>query len=511
MLLDPGCHNLDNIIAVAGHSTSSHTRWMEPPNPPNPPEGSNYGSNIADLYAPAYALGWEDHNIPGLAPTLSDNPGTSNAAPHVAGAAALLWSFKPDLTVSEVRSALLDTVDRFPNYDGEVASGGALNIANALYSVATPGIRIHSSQTTIAEGTSSYIDLSLTREPVRPSTDEVVVLEGVATPLSDADAVVTPSTLTFTSRNWHIPQRMTVRAAGTSGSEIRLRVSVDQHLSTTHYQSVPMRTATMTLQSEGIRPTLNIPSRITEVDTATATIQFSDPLIRAAQFTITATGTATKGTDYTLLDTITATTDSTSATFTIPTMDNPGYNGPDKTIHLQITTENPRVSPQTLQATQTIEDSDTPIMTITVLPRNITQSNIAAMAQTATATIQLDRPAIADVPFSLDIRAGYRHDISHLRNHLTGPVWPASATITENATSTEIIIHSIDEDDEPEIYHRITLTLNLPANTAARLGTPHRARLNVWDDDGNLGLYLRLRVFMEGAMITDTTTIQTDP
>jgi len=116
------------------------------------------------------------------------------------------------------------------------------------------------------------------------------------------------------------------------------------------------------------------------------------------------------------------------------------------------------------------------------------------------------------VPFSLDIRAGYGHDISHLRNHLTGPVWPASATITENATSTEIIIHSIDEDDEPEIYHRITLPLHLPANAAARLGTPHRALLRVWDDDGNVGLYLRVRVFMEGAIDTSTTTtIQTDP
>ena len=533
--LEPGCHkidssdNLDNIIVVAGQGKTSRERW----------EGSNYGSVIADLYAPAEEIPTSPRQV-FLSPlghrNILDPSGTSLAAPHVAGAAALLWSYKPDLTIAEVHSALLDTVDRFPAFvlsntvassaqtlaefmaagfpafvvTNTVASGGALNIANALYSVATPGIRIHSSQTTIAEGTSGYIDLSLTREPVRPSSGEVVVLEGVATPLSDADAVVTPSTLTFTSRNWHIPQRMTVRAAGTSGSEIRLTVEVDRHLSTTHYQSVPMRTATMTLQSEGIRPTLHIPARIAEGDTATATIRFSDPLINAAQFTITATGTATKGTDYTLLDTITATTDSNSVTFTIPTITDNTYE-PDEIIHLQITTENSRISPQTLQATLTIEDSDTPIMTISVFPRAITQSNTETNAPTATATIQLDRPAIADVPFSLDIRAGYRHDISHLRNHLTGPVWPASATITENATSTEIIIHSIDEDDEPEIYHRITLTLNLPANAAARLGTPHRARLNVWDDDGNLGLYLRLRVFMEGAMITDTTTIQTDP
>ncbi|MDD9808152.1 MAG: hypothetical protein OXU34_07815, partial [Gammaproteobacteria bacterium] len=256
--------------------------------------------------------------------------------------------------------------------------------------------------------------------------------------------------------------------------------------------------------------TLHIPARIAEGDTATATIRFSDPLINAAQFTITATGTATKGTDYTLLDTITATTDSNSVTFTIPTITDNTYE-PDETIHLQITTPESSVSPQTLQATLTIEDSDTPIMTITVLPDVIFQGSQTATAQTATATITLDRPAVDDVLFFLASGSIYRHDISHLRNDISHDVWPTSATIITGGTSTEIIIHSIDEDEEPSIFQRITLSLDISPNTAARLGTPHRATLRVWDDDGNTGLYLRLRVFMEGAMITDTTTIQTDP
>ncbi|MDD9869418.1 MAG: S8 family serine peptidase [Gammaproteobacteria bacterium] len=509
------CYDLDNIIVVAGQSKTARERW----------DRTNYGDMTADLYAPAEEIPTSPRqflpDLPGKPDMQIDPDGTSLAAPHVAAAAALLWSFKPDLTVTEVRSALLNTVDRFDSFKlrdengvpttDTVASGGALNIANALYSVATPGIRIHSSQTTIAEGISGYIDLSLTREPVRPSSGEVVVLEGVATPLSNADAVVTPSTLTFTSRNWHIPQRMTVRAAGTSGSEIRLRVEVDQHLSTTHYHIVPMHTAAMTLQSEGIRPTLHIPARIAEGDTATATIRFSDRLINAAQFTISATGTATKGTDYTLPETITATTDSNSVTFTIPTITDNTYE-PDETIHLQITTPESSISPQTLPpATLTIEDSDTPVMTITVLPDVIFQSSRTATAQTATATITLDRPAIANVPFFLDAGSLYRHDTSHLMNHLTGDVWPTSATIVTGGTSTEIIIHSIDEDEEPSIFQRITLSLDISPDTAARLGTPHRATLRVWDDDGNTGLYLRLRVFMEGAVSTDTGATQADP
>ena len=523
--IDPGCLKTDNMIVVAGQSEDSRTRWVDTPGV----LASNYGANVGDLYAPAEDLHVLDRSQTDGYRKLSVG-GTSLAAPHVAAAAALLWSFRPDLTIAEVRSALLGTVDRFDTFkttatvviDGTpsvvitdtVASGGALNIANALYSVATPGIRIHSSQTTIAEGTSGYIDLSLTREPVRPSSGEVVVLEGVATPLSDADAVVTPSTLTFTSRNWHIPQRMTVRAAGTSGSEITLQVSVNDERSTTDYRTM-VRTATMTLQSEGIRPTLHIPQRITEGNIATATIHFSDRLLNAAQFTITTTGagTAVEGEDYTLPDTITAEADSTSATFTIQTINNPGYNGPDKTIHLQVTTENPRISPQALplQATLTIEDKDTPIMTITVLPRTISQSNTEANAPTATATITLDRMAVQDVTFSLNARPIGGGDINHLFNNISGNTWPVTATIVEDATATEIIIHSIDEDDIEGRTHWIRLYPALPPDAAARLGQPNRALLITRDDDGDSSTYLRLRVFLEGAVLTNTTIIQTNP
>ncbi|MDD9886953.1 MAG: S8 family serine peptidase [Gammaproteobacteria bacterium] len=507
--ISPGCLKTDNMIVVAGQSEISRTRWVDTDFANH---GSNYGANVADLYAPAENLHYLNRSLPNG--YIDIGAGTSHATPHVAAAAALLWSFKPDLTVTEVRNVLLSTVDRFPNYAGEVASGGALNIANALYSVATPGIRIHSSQTTIAEGTSGYIDLSLTREPVRPSSGEVVVLEGIATPLSDADAIVTPSTLTFTSRNWHIPQRMTVRAAGTSGSEITLQVSVNDEQSTTDYRTM-VRTATMTLQSEGIRPTLHIPQRITEGNIATATIQFSDRLLNAAQFTITTTGagTAVEGEHYTLPGPVTAEADSTSATFTIQTMDNAGYNGPDKTIHLQITTENPRISPQALplQATLTIEDSDTPVMTITVLPRTISQSNTQANAPTATATITLDRMAVQDVTFSLNARPIGGGDINHLFNDISRNTWPVTATIVEDATATEIIIHSIDEDDVEGRTHWIRLYPAIPRNAAARLGQPNRALLITRDDDGDSSTYLRLRVFLEGAVLTNTTTIQTNP
>jgi subtilisin family serine protease len=79
--------------------------------------------------------------------------GTSMAAPHVTGAAGLLFSLQPGATVAEVREALVDGVDAVPSLAGETVTGGRLDIAKAMESLEGTAVDHTAPQKPILSGT----------------------------------------------------------------------------------------------------------------------------------------------------------------------------------------------------------------------------------------------------------------------------------------------------------------------------------------------------------------------
>lgn len=83
--------------------------------------------------------------------------GTSMAAPHVTGAAALAWSYKPNATISEIKDAILDSSDIKLSFIGKVSSAGRLNISNMLQSLDAP--TVVSQKVTVSGESSAIMDV----------------------------------------------------------------------------------------------------------------------------------------------------------------------------------------------------------------------------------------------------------------------------------------------------------------------------------------------------------------
>jgi subtilisin family serine protease len=69
----------------------------------------------------------------------STKSGTSMAAPQVAGIAGLTLAQCPSLSYADIKSAILDTVDKIPALAGKMVSGGRVNAFAALTSILLPG------------------------------------------------------------------------------------------------------------------------------------------------------------------------------------------------------------------------------------------------------------------------------------------------------------------------------------------------------------------------------------
>ncbi|HEX8551181.1 MAG TPA: S8 family serine peptidase [Abditibacteriaceae bacterium] len=102
---------------------------------------SNWGKVAIDLAAPG-------SNIWSTVPTAFDpagyaqSSGTSMASPCVAGAAALVSSINPNFSVAQLKSTLMNTVDRLSWWEGLTVTGGRLNLARAVAAADPNGLPV---------------------------------------------------------------------------------------------------------------------------------------------------------------------------------------------------------------------------------------------------------------------------------------------------------------------------------------------------------------------------------
>ena len=111
--------DLDNVIAVAATSLDDSLVGS-----------SNFGDETIHLAAPGHFILSTD-----LDGGTRFSSGTSMATPHVSGAAALALQLNPDLSVGELKEAILSTVVEVEALDDLVITGGRLNVGNLVESL----------------------------------------------------------------------------------------------------------------------------------------------------------------------------------------------------------------------------------------------------------------------------------------------------------------------------------------------------------------------------------------
>lgn len=112
----PAAYTLDNMLVVGSSTRTDGLSTF-----------SNWGAGSVHLFAPGSVIAG-----PLLQSAYGFKSGTSMAAPHVAGAAALLMAQSPSQSYLQVRDRILRGVDPVPAFAAKSQTGGRLNVLAAL-------------------------------------------------------------------------------------------------------------------------------------------------------------------------------------------------------------------------------------------------------------------------------------------------------------------------------------------------------------------------------------------
>lgn len=112
----PASYNLDNVITVSNLLFDGNLDGT-----------SNFGAACVDIAAPgSYILSCTTNNSYGFM------SGTSMSAPMVTGVAAMVYSYRTDLQLSEVKNVILNSAHKTETLSGKNVSGGMLDAYAAL-------------------------------------------------------------------------------------------------------------------------------------------------------------------------------------------------------------------------------------------------------------------------------------------------------------------------------------------------------------------------------------------
>ena len=201
----PASYDVDSVIAVASTHQGDGLSVF-----------SHYGATSVDLAAPGTAV---LSTYTGGGYTRID--GTSMAAPHVAGAVALVAAADPSLTALQIRARILDTVDPVPALAGRVVTGGRLNLRRAVSpSLVRPRVVITSGGAAAEVAALDRAGLGLTLEAVVQSEGGVTPAAALAWSLVEGPQAVGFSATTgaATTVTFPVAGRYRLRVTAAAGA-----------------------------------------------------------------------------------------------------------------------------------------------------------------------------------------------------------------------------------------------------------------------------------------------------